>query len=1100
MKKLLLSILATMAFATMSMAQDVYSAGYYINSNSRQTAAVYKNGTKLYNSNPSEGSSHDCPAVDYYYNNVYWAVNTMNGDGSFNRALIKKNDETYAAYTVNGGSHIYDIERMSFSPRILLVAGCTNYLGFKTAACWFEDSTNPWILGVPYFESEAYGITSCKTTSNDEVAYVCGVQHVGSTYMGVIWSITAGDTAPETLHTFDTGTKIFDIAYYEGFLSVVGSAVVGGTTQLKVWETRIGDGATTELYTLATNSFETHPERTKIYVDEGDVYVVGVTDGYDRLYKNGTQIYNTAAYFTSVAVNSNGVYYSGSSDSNGSYSGPQYGRIWKDGSVLFSPSNCTRINQLWVEEPQCDDNYFHLPFTDGFEMGNTVWPCWTINDQDNNNNYSSSWIRVGDRFEQPASGNYCVEHSWGPGTQEGWLISPRIVIPGSGNIQLSFMTREYDYFPSGTGKYMGVWISTTGTNFTEVWSQSNFSIDWRNVTIDLSSYHNSYIYIAFKYLSPDNWCWCIDDVSVTEVAPTQYTITANANNNAWGTVSGGGTYNSGATCTLTATPASGYEFLYWQKGNTQISNNATYSFIVTESATYTAYFQQVAPTQYTITANANNNAWGTVTGGGTYNSGATCTLTATPNSGYEFLKWTKNGAEVSTSPTYSFTVTENASYTAVFGEPSVTYYTISTNVSPAGAGSVEGAGVYPQGTTTYLTATANNGWQFSHWNDGITTNPRNITITGDATYTAHFVQQSFTITVAANPPQGGTVSGGGNYPYGATATLTATPNSGYQFQGWSDGSTQNPHQVTVTSNANYTAIFSEVGTTYYTVSANVTPANAGIVGGTGAYPAGTTITLMATANEGYTFSHWNDGITSNPRTITVNSDLNFTANFITSTYTITVTANPSNGGTVTGGGSYHYGQTAILTATPASGYLFIGWSDGSTELMHSVTVTGNATYTATFSQGVTTYYSVNLICNETEGTVVGGGFFEAGTTTTIQAIPNEGYIFDKWSDGSEKNTRNIVVNSDITLAAFFKGTGVDEDETTPMALYPNPANTNIRIVGIESNTKVEIYNSLGVRVKTLSVGPDQGIDISELAAGFYMMRCGNVTLRFVKMQ
>ena len=61
-----------------------------------------------------------------------------------------------------------------------------------------------------------------------------------------------------------------------------------------------------------------------------------------------------------------------------------------------------------------------------------------------------------------------------------------------------------------------------------------------------------------------------------------------------------------------------------------------------------------------------------------------------------------------------------------------------------------------------------------------------------------------------------------------------------------------------------------------------------------------------------------------------------------------------------------------------------------------------------------------------------------------------------------------MVNSYITLAAFFKGTGVDEEETTPMALYPNPANTSIRIVGIESNTTIEIYNSLGVRVKTLS--------------------------------
>ena len=584
------------------------------------------------------------------------------------------------------------------------------------------------------------------------------------------------------------------------------------------------------------------------------------------------------------------------------------------------------------------------------------------------------------------------------------------------------MTREYDYFSSGTDKYMGVWVSRTGTNFTEVWSQSSFSGDWKNVTIDLSSYHNSYIYIAFKYLSSDNYCWCIDDVSVTEVPPTQYTITASANNNAWGTVSGSGTYPGGATCTLTATP----------------------------------------------------------------------------NSGYEFIKWTKNGSEVSTSPTYTFTVIENASYTAVFGEPSVTYYTIATNVSPAGAGTVEGAGVYPQGTTTYLTATANTGWTFSHWNDGITSNPRSITVTGDATYTAYFIQQNYNITVVADPPQGGTVSGGGNYPYGTTVTLTAAPNSGYQFQGWSDGSTQNPHQVTVTGNANYTAIFSEVGTTYYTVSADVAPAESGIVNGTGAYPAGTNITLTAIAYEGYSFSHWNDGITSSPRTVTVDSNLNFTANFVSNTYTINVVANPSNGGTVSGGGSYHYGETALLKAIPNSGFTFVGWSDGSTELTHSVTVTGNATYTATFNQGATTYYSVTLMCNSSQGSVVGGGFYEAGTSITIQAIPNEGYFFEKWSDESIKNPRNIVVDSDIILAAFFKGTGIGEEETSTIALYPNPAKTCFHIAGIEANSTIEIYNSLGECVRRLNAGPDDDINVADLAQGLYLVHCGKVTLRFVK--
>ena len=53
----------------------------------------------------------------------------------------------------------------------------------------------------------------------------------------------------------------------------------------------------------------------------------------------------------------------------------------------------------------------------------------------------------------------------------------------------------------------------------------------------------------------------------------------------------------------------------------------------------------------------------------------------------------------------------------------------------------------------------------------------------------------------------GTVSGGGSYAAGATATLTATPNTGYHFVQWQDGNTQNPRTITVTGDATYTAAF-----------------------------------------------------------------------------------------------------------------------------------------------------------------------------------------------------------------------------------------------------------------------------------------------------
>ena len=48
----------------------------------------------------------------------------------------------------------------------------------------------------------------------------------------------------------------------------------------------------------------------------------------------------------------------------------------------------------------------------------------------------------------------------------------------------------------------------------------------------------------------------------------------------------------------------------------------------------------------------------------TFNEGAQCTLIATPNTGFNFVKWTKNGVQVSTDATYTFTVSETAEYVA----------------------------------------------------------------------------------------------------------------------------------------------------------------------------------------------------------------------------------------------------------------------------------------------------------------------------------------------------------------------------------------------------------------------------------------------------
>ncbi len=92
------------------------------------------------------------------------------------------------------------------------------------------------------------------------------------------------------------------------------------------------------------------------------------------------------------------------------------------------------------------------------------------------------------------------------------------------------------------------------------------------------------------------------------------------------------------------------------------------------------------------------------------------------------------------------------------------------------------------------------------WSDGNTDNPRTITIEGDATYTAEFAIDQFTITATCDI-QYGEVTGDGVYDYGTRITLTAIPNSGYEFKQWSNGLTYNPYRFTVVSDLTLEAEF-----------------------------------------------------------------------------------------------------------------------------------------------------------------------------------------------------------------------------------------------------------------------------------------------------
>lgn len=655
---------------------------------------------------------------------------------------------------------------------------------------------------------------------------------------------------------------------------------------------------------------------------------------------------------------------------------------------------------------------------------------------------------------------------------------------------------------------------------------------------------------------PDD-CEVITGLAVLPSPQPGFTLTVEANNPDWGTVTGSGVYNYGDTVTIEAFPNMGCEFLYW---NDSITDNPR-DIVITQDSIFTAFFNQF---DYTISASVSPENTGSVIGDGIYHYGDTATLQAIPNTGYAFVSWndnvtdnprdvvvTQDSSFVATFALRQFTIkveSDHPAWGAVAG--SGTYYygdtiqisatpylgfafagwddgvtvnprtvivtedkvfiaqfeirqcVITTQVYPENSGSVNGGGSYNYGETVHLTAHGNMGYVFDRWEDGEITNPRTIFVEGDATYTAVFMPLQYEIVAECDPVEGGSVTGAGLYDYGTVATLTAIPNSNYIFICWSDGIITNPRSVTVTGNAAFKALFYLNGTPEHTITVLANDPSLGTVTGSGTYPEGMTIEISATPAENAVFNGWSDGNTDNPRSITVTQDMTFTALFEavqTQYYTITVRSESPFLGSVYGGGTYPANSVINIGATPNSGFHFAGWQDGDMNNPRAITVTEDAEYIASFSANPVETYTVTVSYVETQGFVMGAGTYVAGTIATLAAIPADNFTFVKWSDNTVDNPKEVLVDHDIVLAAFFDFTNVEENGFESVRLYPNPANDKLHIEGLDGKHEISIFDALGMKVKALTLNGDSEIGISELPAGLYLLSIdGKHTVRFVK--
>jgi subtilisin-like proprotein convertase family protein len=381
--------------------------------------------------------------------------------------------------------------------------------------------------------------------------------------------------------------------------------------------------------------------------------------------------------------------------------------------------------------------------------------------------------------------------------------------------------------------------------------------------------------------------------------------------------------------------------------------------------TYTANFT----TQYYLTMNA--GAGGTVSpSSGWRNSGTSVSISATPNSGYSFSGWTGSGSGSYSGNNNPASITMNGpiSETASFTQNPVS---VTVQTSPSGRSfTVDGTTYttsqtfsWTPGSSHTIGATSpqsgGTGVQYvwSSWSDGGAIS-HTVAPTSGTTYTAYFATQYYLTMVAG---AGGSVNpSSGWYNSGAVVSISATPNSGYSFSGWTgsgSGSysgnnnpasitmsgpitetasfTQNPISVTVQTSPSGRS-FTVDGATYTTAQTfNWVPGSSHTIGTTSPQSGGTGVQ--------YVWSSWSDGGAIS-HTVAPTAGATYTANFATE-FQLTAVSSPSDSGTFTFnplGSWYAPNQAVQITAIPANGYTFVSWSGDASGSANPLTVVMNA--------------------------------------------------------------------------------------------------------------------------------------------------------------
>jgi len=338
------------------------------------------------------------------------------------------------------------------------------------------------------------------------------------------------------------------------------------------------------------------------------------------------------------------------------------------------------------------------------------------------------------------------------------------------------------------------------------------------------------------------------------------------------------TYPEGTVVTVNATAFTGYFFDYWNLDGSKVTSPPSMNVTMDANHTLHAVFALIT---HTLTIS-------TTTGGITspasgvhvYAHGTEVRVNATANIGYVFDHWELDSLDVGSAIPCVVIMNTDHVLQAVF-KPlymlTITCTTGGTTDPPPNTYQ------HKEGTVVEVTAIADLGYSFDHWEldtvDVGNDNPASVTMNADYTLHAVFTQVTYTLTISVtgegttNPAKGSHV-----YGSGSTATVSATPESGWRFDHWildgENAGSMTTINVLMDSDHDLEAVFVQI-----TYTLRITTTTGGTTSpppGNHVYFPGTSVPVTAIPQKCYQFDHWElDGEnvgSANPYTVTMNAN------------------------------------------------------------------------------------------------------------------------------------------------------------------------------------------------------------------------------------